>query len=488
MIDGTGGSPRGATMIIVSVWANGRLLDLFGGSQMQAAGAIMAVMAPLAVLTFRTRGHLRHVTKVLDAFAGVLVATAGVTVLHFAVAQADSSWLELRAPAAESSVLRAADNDHPAIFHIVLDAYGRSDTLAALYDFDNTPFVGWLEAQGFFVAHEGRANYSHTIHSLASTLNMDYLDNLVANVAPDSNNLEPLRRGLADSRVRRLLAEQGYTFVALDSGFWATTISSTPIYVASGQQNEFNRALLAMATATSSSGQRQSERERLGYAFRSLPELAARNERLFVFALFLAPHPPFVVARDGSDTGEQRFFGQRSASHLIRDGGLTRGDYKRQFRDQLHWVNNQLREAIVGVLAAAETTPIIIVHGDHGPGAFFSHDSWEVSYLHDRMSVLSAFLLPPVKEDATGQAQHSRSDMGDPVLVAPYSAMSHVNSYRLVLNRYFGTRFTPLPDRSFYATVRRPYRFVDVQDELDSETDRARLERLEGQPYFPSVP
>jgi len=57
-----------------------------------------------------------------------------------------------------------------------LDAYAREDTLRELYDLDNRDFLDALEQRGFFVADRGRSNYPQTRYSIASSLNMSYLD------------------------------------------------------------------------------------------------------------------------------------------------------------------------------------------------------------------------------------------------------------------------------------------------------------------------
>ena len=241
-----------------------------------------------------------------------------------------------------------------------------------------------------------------------------------------------------------------------------------------------------MTTGTSAARLRQIDRERLQFAFGRLPELAARGERLYVFAHFLAPHPPFVVTRTGSDTGEARYFGQFSANHLINPDGITRAEYTHRFGEQLRWVNARLQEAITDVLSTAALPPIILIHGDHGPGGYFSHDNWRESYLHDRMAVLNAFHLPAWVQTPDPSSSRNVDRPAVTAFTEPYPSISLVNSYRLLLNRYFGTEFGRLPDRSFYATAAQPYRFVAIQGRLDSPNDRVRLERLESEHYFPS--
>ena len=63
----------------------------------------------------------------------------------------------------------------PDIYYIIFDRYPRADSLKDFYDFDNSEFISYLETKGFYVASESNANYLKTAHSLASSLNVDYL-------------------------------------------------------------------------------------------------------------------------------------------------------------------------------------------------------------------------------------------------------------------------------------------------------------------------
>lgn len=73
---------------------------------------------------------------------------------------------------APSQASPSTDAALPNIYYIIVDGYGRSDVLKDLYGADNSDFITFLERRGFFVATDARSNYSKTILSLASSLNM----------------------------------------------------------------------------------------------------------------------------------------------------------------------------------------------------------------------------------------------------------------------------------------------------------------------------
>ena len=94
------------------------------------------------------------------------------------------------------------------IYYIVVDGYARSDILQEMFGFDNASFVSYLQEKGFVVPTSGHSNYPATPLSIASTLNMDYIQSLV----PARNEL-PHRWLVAPfidyRRTRAVLVSQG---------------------------------------------------------------------------------------------------------------------------------------------------------------------------------------------------------------------------------------------------------------------------------------
>ncbi|MFQ5717871.1 MAG: hypothetical protein ACE5GQ_12335, partial [Nitrospinales bacterium] len=93
----------------------------------------------------------------------------------------------------------------PDIYYIILDAYGREDVLKEFYGYDNSEFIGFLKDRGFHIARKSRSNYPVTVPSLASSLNMNYVDRLAPLVDQNKRNLLPLNRLIEDNEVARFL-------------------------------------------------------------------------------------------------------------------------------------------------------------------------------------------------------------------------------------------------------------------------------------------
>ena len=62
------------------------------------------------------------------------------------------------------------------MYYIILDGYARADTLKQECHFDNSEFLEQLQARGFYVADQSCSNYPMTFMSLASSMNLCYLD------------------------------------------------------------------------------------------------------------------------------------------------------------------------------------------------------------------------------------------------------------------------------------------------------------------------
>src|SRR5690349_18874578 len=100
-----------------------------------------------------------------------------------------------------SALSQKFEGEVPSIYYIILDMHARTDVLQEIYGYDNTWFIDSLKQMGFYVAEESTSNYSSTLQSISSSLNMDYINYLQETYGPDSNNREPFGLLLAQNQV-----------------------------------------------------------------------------------------------------------------------------------------------------------------------------------------------------------------------------------------------------------------------------------------------
>jgi hypothetical protein len=358
-----------------------------------------------------------------------------------------STWMPAaqqltKTPAITSAPFEGASSRD--IYYIVLDAFGRSDTLAKYYNADLSGLVGFLRKRGFTVPPRAQSNYAQTYLSLASTLNLAYVDPLVDALGPASMDRRPLQYLIDENALMTLARQRGYNIIGIGSDYPATRRLDAADRCdcdwwglsdleQAAVENTIFRALPL------SGWHARNHRRKVNYEVEAIARAADRPGPQFVFAHIITPHPPFVFDERGGATTPRRGVSFADGDHFAG----SREEYVEGYRRQSAFVAGEVMRLVDAILARPGPPPAIVVHGDHGPG---SHLQWENSAstkLDERMSIFAAYYLPgssdPIPDDVTP-----------------------INGARLLSNAYLGTRLPPLRDDSFFSTWSQPYRFVPV--------------------------
>lgn len=361
----------------------------------------------------------------------------------------------------------------PDIYYIVLDGYGRQDTLDEFYGFDNSEFIDELKRLGFYVASDATSNYGQTLLSLGSSLNYQYVDDTLLQADPSSDDRRELVDRILHSRIRQILGESGYKFVAFDTGF-DTSVEDADIYYehrGPGSQeqsvflsmNSFESLLFEQTIARPllNTGIINPEllqgtldapyirhRGRILYAFEKLVEVPRLAGDHFVFAHIVAPHPPFVFGRNGEFVSHTNAYILGDALEFAATDNGTLEEYIQGYTDQTIYLNGIVLRTVRTILSESDTPPVIILQGDHGPGAYYDWTSKDNSNLRDRFGILNAYYL---------------AGRGSALL---YPSVTPVNTFRIILNDFMGLQLELLPDRNYFSPYYKPYQFQDVTDEV----------------------
>jgi hypothetical protein len=363
----------------------------------------------------------------------------------------------------------------PDIYYIILDGYARSDVLDQIYNVDNTALLSFLRENGFYVADESVANYDQTYLSIPSSLNMAYIQDLQCTEAGTPFDYWELAELAYRNQTFAIAQRAGYRLVAFSSGHSLTEISTVDFYLTPEAAENgilpMGASILGFPVELTSlevmfldttwlrpilpalygreveDPAYQARRDLIWYTFGNLAKFAQAEGHYFIFAHILAPHPPFVFQADGRPRRQWRPYSIVDGSHWVGSIG-TRNDYIVGYREQLLYINKLLMDAIKEILELSEPSPVIILQGDHGPGAFFDWRSQSRTNLEERMGILNAYHFPG----------------GDGGRL--YPAITPVNSLRIVFNRYLGQDFKLLDERSYYSKWSDPYDFVDVTESL----------------------
>lgn len=392
------------------------------------------------------RGSQFGVTVLLNSIASAILVTflaAGVSAFAVQPLRVE------RPPRRDAVETRAAV---PDIYYIILDGYARADILRSVYRYDNSGFLDRLRQMGFYVAEKSRSNYCQTDFSLASSLNLMYLDSLADALGPESQNRRPIDSMIANSRFVGFLKQQGYVVMAFATGYGATELRNAEFYRApTWAVSEFRSVLLGMTLipplleVLGLKTQFDLHRERILYAIGNIADAVQVESPVFVFAHIVAPHPPFVIGAGGEQLSPGGVYGLADGSSLHQMDSTQRAEYVTGYRDQLAFVSTAIASAIERILAESSTAPCIILQSDHGPGSRLDWRSAQSTDMAERTSILNAYYFP-------GQ------DYGE-----LYDSITPVNTFRLLMKKVFGVPCGLLPDRAYFATWRRPYRLLPAE-------------------------
>ena len=456
------GDGRRAALIVsalaAAVLLYGHVAELLGPLGLRAAilqlGWLL-LMAVVAVAAVRIGGaQLARVTRALNLVAGVLVVVVLLTIVPVEMGRLGRSASAASGLDATHGSVGAAATQRD-IYYLIFDRYGSARSLELEYGIDDRPFLDGLRARGFQVASDSHANYVKTSLSLAATLNLDYLDQIVSQQGPDSEDHGPIFERLSDHAVGNFLRDRGYTYVHVGSRYGPTKSSVVADRnLRLGGPSDFAAVLYDYSalpaisrrlglTKTTPARSRQYEDGR--FQLDTLDALASEPGPVFVFAHLLLPHPPYVFARDGAFVTDEV-----EAARSNRDG----------YAAQLVYLQTRINGLVDRLLARPEAgRPIIILQADEGPYPLaYARDTvgydWATATsdeLEIKFGILDAMYLP-----GTGAPE-----------LPP--TMSSVNTFRLIFDRYFGAGLPLLPDRSFTSAGKfRPYDLTDITERLPS--------------------
>lgn len=98
----------------------------------------------------------------------------------------------------------------PPVYLVLLDSYYGAAGLKAAFNYDNSAFENFLRSQGFHVNEATHSNYYYTLYSMASLLNMDYLEGIGRPVIKNHFGYSRATAALGSNIVCRYFSGLGY--------------------------------------------------------------------------------------------------------------------------------------------------------------------------------------------------------------------------------------------------------------------------------------
>lgn len=411
-------------------------------------GPIWGILLLLGIFwIWRNGKNLRGLNQIFNwiAAAAVLMPLIQLGIYTAQTTTQEASASEQTEPAFNLKL--PGEGQPPDVYYIILDAYARDDVLLQDHGLDNKPFLSELESLGFFIARCSQSNYSQTQLSLASSLNMDYLQSIGEQFTPDITSRLGLDELIRHGQVRQALEDLGYTTIAFETGFKYTQWEDADIYYSpaastldrmqiGGGLNDFESLLLKTSAGLLLSDSasllpkylqadfnnpRRIHRERILFDLEQLGKIPEITGPKFVFAHLVSPHPPYVFGPNGEFTNFDL-------------------EAKIGYVDQIKYLNHRLVPLLQEIIEKSEVPPVIIIQGDHG-----------------------AIHSPPIKRLNILNAYHFPAGGGQNL----YEQISPVNSFRAVLNTYFGGEYPMLEDTSYFSIYKTPYDFSVIPNDRE---------------------
>ena len=403
-----------------------------------------------AYFIIKTKKDLHNFSNILNVIAIVLVLFSLVNIGFYKFKtrdiQEDSSIVLQDGEAVISESL----TELPDIYYIILDGYAGESSLKEFYDYDNHEFINFLTEKGFYVASKSQCNYPWSYLSLASSLNMEYINYLSEDVGLKSDDRTVPYQMITTNKVWKFLHSKGYKFVHLNSSGWGPTDRNrnADISIRVNRFNEFNISLIqtTMLKPFEKYIIVDSGVQKVLYSFSNLAKVHQIDGPKYIFAHIMSPHPPFFFDANGELISEVEY---KLAAYWDKE----------KYLNQLIFVNSKLEILIEEILSKSEVPPIIILQADHGARSTLgdphsdrtdpANIGWldpTAEMLRESTFILNAYYLP---ENGSGLL---------------YDSITPVNTFRLIFNYYFDENYELLEDKCYYSPYWQPYNFFDVTE------------------------
>ncbi len=408
---------------------------------------VMAVLASfITIKSAKTEKRLMKATLILNVISFAILIYPSVNITYHDLTrkkEIESSELSFSQP------LQFLNLKRPDIYYIVPDSYASNSTLKDYFDFDNSEFTDYLKSKGFYVAENSRANYPFTTPSLTSSLNMGYLNVVAEQMGVNSQDQTPLFRLTEDNQVVLYLKSRGYKYYHFGPRQLPTTFNKNADFNYTYASNQlalsplagllFEQTVLsymvssvdcASVNSVLCIGSLNNRRSHYNYILDQIGKVedtAGMDGPKFIFYHNLLTHVPYVFTVNGR--------------YVPRALEASRS-WKENYLNQLKFTNKILKQLIETILRDSKNPPIIVLQSDEGPyPERFRSDrdnfKWKEATddeLKEKFGILNAYYLPEVET----------TDL--------YPEVTPVNTFRLILNKYFGEQIPLLEDISHAQT------------------------------------
>ncbi|KIC93467.1 sulfatase-like hydrolase/transferase [Flavihumibacter solisilvae] len=326
----------------------------------------------------------------------------------------------------------------PDIYYIVFDGYSASRTLKEHWGYDNSGIDTFLRAKGYYNANLSTSNYNFTPLSIGSILNLDYYKKIETDtinfrmfwtaardirhtVLPsflakhgyrivnhsifelEGENKPPMDFSYLNDR-RKLIFAKTLSYCMIDDLGWNFNLPDWLVKI----HRKTNKELLDIM---------ETDLEKLVKNYSSVKATSARrfSEPVFVYGHFVLPHDPYYFDSLSNVFPKKEW--------MVFDGREKATRYLQQVKHTNTWI----RDLSTTLVHDAKRPRVIIFQSDHGYRSFIEKKDSCLEFNN-----LTAVYFPD----------------GDYKYL--YDSISAVNTFRVVLKKYFKEEIPLLKDSAVY--------------------------------------
>lgn len=325
-------------------------------------------------------------------------------------------WQKINSTAIEKLFVRCDSCAKPDIYIIVLDGYPGDLHLKEGLLHDNNELLGNLTSRGFRTLQKTRSNYIFTPYSMASTLNMEYLDSSRVN-GKRKDGIKYALEKINNNKLVAFLQSQGYLFynhsIFRVAGQAASTTGSlVPANARLITANTFldrieKDVFFNLATRLNITS----------YLKRSVYAAHRDNEKLYALTIDISKkksREPKVVYTHLMMPHDPYYFNEKGELRTYEELSRMPFNDTKSFLENLNYSNKKLVSLVDSLLVNGGPTTVIAILSDHG----FRYDYSNPDVKYHFSNLLSIYMKD-------GDYSHFRD------------SMSNVNFFNAVLNTLF---------------------------------------------------
>jgi hypothetical protein len=382
------------------------------------------VLLFLSILVLWKLNRPESIITFLTITGGILTVFSLVRTLQYDISVYRSAQ---RSNEVQSSLIQNVSEPNgtqkPDIYLILLDAHTSVQTLKDEFNYDASAFQRQLEDLGFYVAECAQSNYPITKLSVTSLFYANYHQEATLFPLNSSLTIESLRaqgykvitfenrsqghfkigEDMRLSRNQRLLSGLDLSggLSEFEVMLWKTTFARIAY--------DMPQLIPAFDVQSLEEWEYYEHYQQTYFMLEELKRLPDMEGPKFVFAHFLVPHPPFIFSPDGKFSWWE---------------GQAEG-----YISNVRFIDSQIVPVVAEIIKRSKIPPVIVIMGDHGATGIpkLETPQW-------RMSILNAYFVN----------DQAKKDL--------YPKITPVNTFRVILNDYFGTDYPLLEDLSYHSS------------------------------------